>query len=129
MKNIRIIALCLTVACVTAIVWAVSPKLINMKSEYVTAGVIRDTYEFVKENQGQWPNSWSDIGSQDFSSHTRMSFHIDPSSATKEQVMSAISPQSGKYLTYPHAKADLESLFEEMQTKGISNKVLEATSL
>jgi hypothetical protein len=114
MKKILIIVLCVTIACAAVIALALAPKLINMKSEYVTAGVIRDTHAFVKTHQGQWPTSWSDLGSEDFSSYTRMRFDLDPLSATKEQVMSAISPQSGKYLTYPHAEADLEALFEEL---------------
>jgi len=97
--------------------WALGPKLANMKSEYVTARVIRDTHAFVKKTHGQWPRSWADLGSEDLSSYTRMRFDIDPATATREDILSAISPKSGRYLTYPHAGNGLARLFEELENQ------------
>jgi hypothetical protein len=114
MKKSFVIVCCILIACVAVLGWALGPKLVNMKSEYVTAGVICDTHAFVKKTGGQWPQSWQDLGSDDFSAYTRMRFDVDLESINKEEIMSAISPQSGKYLTYPHANADLEALFEEV---------------
>ena len=37
--------------------WTLAPKLRNMKSEYVTADVIRNTDIFITEHHGQWPRS------------------------------------------------------------------------
>jgi len=116
-KKILIIVSCLALACMAVLAWALGPKLANMKSEYVTARVIRDTHAFVKKTHGQWPRSWADLGSEDLSSYTRMRFDIDPATATREDILSAISPKSGRYLTYPHAGNGLARLFEELENQ------------
>ena len=116
-KRVLIIVLGLVIACMVLIALAIGPKLINMKSEYMTAGVIRDTQEFVEKTKGEWPSSWQDLGNHDFTSCTRMNFDVNPALATKQDVMSAISPQSGKYLTYPHAEAQLKALFKELKSQ------------
>ncbi len=113
-KPLTLIA-CMAAAGAAFLAWAVGPKLLNMKSEYVTADVIRDTRAFVAKTRGQWPRSWQDLGSDDLSSHTHMTFDIDPATATREDILSAIAPRSGRYLTYPHAEDDLAALFVEVR--------------
>lgn len=90
-------------------------KLLNMKSEYVTGGVIHNTLEYTRNTGGLWPRSWADLKSEFASAYTRMNFDIDPATATKQEIMSAIRPRSGMYLTYPGARRDLEQLWAELQ--------------
>ncbi len=116
MKRILVVVACLALACLAVVAWALGPKLANMSSEYETARVIRETQEFVRKTQGQWPKSWADLGLEDMSAHTRMRFDIDPATATREDILSAIRPRSGRYLTYPHADRDLAVLFEELRS-------------
>jgi hypothetical protein len=114
-RRILVIAACLALACLAVVTWALGPKLANMSSEYETARVIRETQEFVRRTKGQWPRSWADLTCGDRSSYTRMRFDIDPATATREEIQSAIGPKSGRYLTYPHAERDLTGLFEELR--------------
>jgi hypothetical protein len=90
------------------------PRLWNMTAEYVTAAVIRDTEEYVVRSQGRWPQSLADLG-EDRSRYTTINFAIDPKSSSKADVVRAIRPVSGKFLTYPHADRDLERLFATMR--------------
>jgi len=111
-----IIVICLGIAVVALVVWALGSKRGNMKSEYMTADVITATQNYVQETHGQWPRSWADLEmTEDPSPFTRMRFDLDPATATQEEVMSAIAPLNGKYLTYPHAQRELQALFEELQ--------------
>jgi len=98
-------------------------RFLNMKSEYVTAGVIRNTNAFVEDTGGQWPRSWTDLKMDDMSAYTRMNFDIDPTTATKEEIMSSIRPQSDMYITYPNAEDDLERLWTELQRHSCSKQV------
>ncbi len=99
---------------VAALAAGLVPRLWNMTAEYVTAGVIRDTEEYVVRSQGRWPKSWADLG-EDRSRYTTINFAVDPDSSSKADVASAIRPVSGRFLTYPHADRDLERLFATMR--------------
>jgi hypothetical protein len=88
----------------------------QLTSEYRTAGVIRQTREFVERSGGQWPRSWSDLG-EDGSAYTVMNFTLAPEQATETEVLSAIKPVSGGYQTYPHARHDLEWLYETLRNQ------------
>ena len=113
-SRIMLIVSCALLAFVVLVAVIVWPKFSNMKSEYVTAGAISRTQAYVQRTQGKWPRSWSDMGSSDETSYTRMNFGLDPKSATKEEVMNAIKPRSGRYYTYPHATEHLEELYNEV---------------
>ena len=106
---------CVLVALVGCVVVALWPKVSNMKSEYVTAGVIRDTGLFITKTDGQWPRSWADLG-EDRSRCTDLNFSLDPVKATKDDVLGAIKPKSGRYYTYPHSKEDLEAVYNELRS-------------
>jgi hypothetical protein len=97
-------------ALVAAVSATLLPRLWNMRAEYVTADVIRKTEAYVAQSHGQWPRSWSDLG-EDMSAYTAIDFSLDPEKASARDVAAAIKPVSGRYLTYPHAKRDLERLY------------------
>ena len=82
-----------------------------MKSEYVTAGVIKTVTAYVQKNPGKWPRCWNDLGGTDHSQYTRMNFSLNPATATREEILSSILPNSDKYMTYPHAKKQMEKLW------------------
>ena len=105
---------CVLVVLVLLVVAALWPTFSNMKSEYVTADVIRDTEHFIKKTDGRWPRSWADLGG-DCSEFTDVNFSLDPSKATKDDVLKAIKPKSGRYYTYPDSKEDLEAVYDELK--------------
>ena len=61
----------LLLAIIGFVAWTLTPRLLNLKSEYGTADVIRATETFVNKHPGQWPRSWSDIGMTDQSALTK----------------------------------------------------------
>lgn len=101
-------------ALVCVATWIFGPPLLNMKSEYVTARVISDVRIFVEKNDGKWPKSWQDLGGHDYTAFTTMNFNLDPDTASRDEVVDAIQPRSGKYYTYPHAREQLESLYDAL---------------
>jgi hypothetical protein len=105
---------CIFAVLVLVVVASLWPKLSNMKSEYVTAGVIRYIGTFIERTGGQWPRSWTDLG-KDYSEFTDVNFSLDPSTATKDDVLGAVKPKSGRYYTYPHSKEDLLSVYDELK--------------
>ena len=98
------------------IAYSLGPKLYYMKSEYVTANAISATEHFVSAHPGEWPHSWKDIGEQDLSAYTDMRFDLTVPAILndKELIYSAIQPKCHRYRTYPHAKAQLDQLFEKI---------------
>ena len=76
--RVLIAAGCIVVVLAVLVVVALWPKFSNMKSEYVTADVIRDTELFLKKTDGKWPRSWADLGG-DYSEFTDVNFSLDPS--------------------------------------------------
>jgi hypothetical protein len=92
----------------------------NLTHEYATAGVIADVQEFVENHDGQWPESWSDIGSgRDLSEHTVVRFDLTTQDFIDDPALihEAIRPVTGKYITYPHAQRQLENLLETIKEK------------
>lgn len=87
----------------------------GLKSEYCTIQIINATRHFVEETKGQWPKSWSDIGfSEKYSRWTEMNFNINPSSATKEEVLFAIQPRYGESPYFNDPKEKCLFLYEEL---------------
>lgn len=101
-------------------VWVLAPRLMNLKSEYQTADVIRATEAFVRAHPGEWPRSWTDLGMDNQDALTRMNFSLQPKHATKEDVLAAIQPLNGKYYTFPHSGWMLENVYAEM-TNGLQS--------
>ena len=95
--------------------WKLYPRLANLSNEYETAQAIVATTTFVAYHHGQWPRSWTDLGLADRGAQTRMNFALDPTTATRDDVQAAILPATGRYYTYPHARAQLDALWDEIQ--------------
>jgi hypothetical protein len=101
-----------------SIVFSLGPKLYYMKSEYVTADVISAVDRFVTEHPRKWPQSWQDIGSEDLSRHTDFRFDLTPDMILRDRqlIYSAIQPKCHQYRTYPHARAQLDGLYEKLSS-------------
>ena len=99
----------LAAAFVLGLSWCV---IMNLKSEYVTADVIRLITEYVESNDGQWPQSWADIGRQDARSLTYVNWSLDPQTADRHDIMTSIEPITDIYYVYPHAQSDLRRLYD-----------------
>ena len=101
---------------VGSIACVLGPKLYRMKSEYVTADVIRAASRFVTEHSGQWPRSWKDLGGEDLSRYTDFRFDLTVQMLIHDRqlIYSAIQPRCHRYRTYPHARAQLDGLYEKL---------------
>ncbi len=95
---------------------ALGPKLYYMKSEYVTASVIAAADRFVGEHPKKWPKSWQDLGSEDLSRYTEFRFDLTPELIARDRqlIYSAIQPKCHRYRTYPHARVQLDALYERL---------------
>lgn len=83
--------------------------------EYNTAEVIREVTTYVQDNNGDWPDSWSDLDVNE-SIHEDVVIRFD---VTSEQILEnpdliheVIVPSTGQYRTYPYAQSDLEYLLK-----------------
>ena len=103
------------VVLLVVIAWARHPRQMNVRSEYITAGVIHDIHVYVSSHPGEWPKSWNVLGSgADYSSHTivRFDLSVEELRERPELIYSAVMPVSGRYYTYPHAKKQLEEIMK-----------------
>jgi hypothetical protein len=85
----------------------------QLKSEYVTADVIRDVEQFVKLQNGRWPRSWDELpGAVDARNYARIDFNASTQDliADRHRIYTAITPMSREYRTYPHAERQLDQL-------------------
>ncbi len=101
----------------------------RIKAEYTTARVIRIVDEFVANNNGQWPTSWSDLDAALLSESSTDSYHYrkyvivdfsltsDELLDNPERIKDAIVPVTGEYRTYPHARRQLEQLLETIHAQ------------
>ncbi len=97
------------------VVHRVSRQLHEVKSEYVTASVIRAVRAYVHEHDGQWPTSWSDLTERDdVTRYAVVRFDISSDDILKDRnlIYDAIRPASGDFRTYPRARQDLDRLYE-----------------
>lgn len=96
--------------------YAIGPKLYYMKSEYVTADVIRAADRFVTEHPKKWPQSWQDLGGEDLSRYTDFRFDLTPEMIVRDRqlIYSAIQPKCHQYRTSPHARAQLDGLYKKL---------------
>ncbi len=114
-KVIRIgvtIALCIAIG----LAFILGPKLYHMKSEYVTADVIGAADRFVTEHPGQWPESWQELGGEDLSHHTDFRFDLTAEMILQDRklIYRAIQAKGHGYRTYPHAKSQLDAIYEKL---------------
>lgn len=94
------------------------PKFYYMKSEYVTADVIRAADSFVTQNPKKWPKTWQDLGGEDLSRYTDFRFDLTTEAIVnnRQLIYTAIQPQCHRYRTYPHSRALLDTLYEKLAT-------------
>lgn len=106
----------ITILIVGSVGYVLGPKLYYMKSEYVTADVIRAADRFVTEHPKKWPQSWQDLGGEDLSRYTDFRFDITPEMIVRDRqwIYSAIQPKCHQYRTYPHARAQLDRLYDKL---------------
>ena len=57
LKTVLICVAAVVIFFVGSLLFVLAPKLYYMKSEYVTADVIRATDRFVSSHPGEWPHS------------------------------------------------------------------------
>ncbi len=110
---------------VGALVWFYYPQVSNLTNEYTTAAVIRDLDVFVTKNPGAWPTSWQELGDgSDRSECTHFRFDITVAEllARRELIYEVIRPVTGKYLTYPHAKEQLDEVFGKLKESDTERK-------
>jgi len=110
-----IAALLLAVATIAAIL---VPKFLNMKSEYGTAEAIDALSKFVREHDGRWPASPSELGGK-FPADGEVVIDYTMTSPrlieNRSLLREAVHPRSGKFYTYPHYQRDLDRLHVEMR--------------
>lgn len=110
---------------VGAPVWFYYPQVSNLTNEYTTAAVICDLDAFVAKNPGAWPTSWQDLGDgSDRSDYTYFRFDITVAEllAQPELIYPAVRPVTGKYLTYPHAKEQLDEVMRKLKESAARRK-------
>ena len=96
----------------------------RIKGEYLTADMIRITTQYVEDHQGNWPKSWKDLNQgPKVDKSVQMDFSISSEEIVrnKELIYRAILPVKGNYIMYPHAKEQLEYLFEEIRKMKTGN--------
>ena len=87
----------------------------QMMAEYTTATVIRNVTKFVDSHDGRWPRDWEEVGGGDFArQYVRIDFGVSVERLLKdrEQIYRSIIPVTDVYHTYPHAKRDLDRLWD-----------------
>jgi len=114
LKRLAIGIGCALMLFIGTMLYSIMPKLLNMKAEYNTAAVIRRTDEFVRTHPGQWPRSWADLELNNQDNLTTVNFALNPTNATRTDVLASIHPPNGKYYTFPHSHRMLECLYSAM---------------
>jgi len=96
--------------------WAANPvatKFYNMKSEYVTAAVIRKTADFIRVHQ-KWPSSWAELGDGDLSKYTHFDFTVKLHESDRYVIMRSINTRRGIWKTYPHYSDNMLALYSQI---------------
>ena len=78
--------------------------------EYEAADVIREITNFVSRNK-MWPTSWEDLGTQPRDT-VNVNWTLDVMTCDRYDVMTAVSPETGSFYTYPHAEQQLGDLWQ-----------------
>ena len=83
-------------------------------AEYTTAGVIRETTDFVT-HQGKWPTGWDDLPNGNRARrYVQMRFDVNVDELIRDPklIHKTIVPVTGDYHIYPHAERQLNELRE-----------------
>ena len=118
MKRLFQIIALIVVALIIMTAVSLYPKLKNMGSEYATAQAIRDIEAYLRDNQGKWPSSPSQLGNQYPSSGEVVIDYSATSNelvAAPEKLRDAVHPRSGRFYTYPHYDSQLDDLLLTLQ--------------
>jgi len=89
----------------------------RMQAEYGAASTIQRVTEYVETHEGRWPSNWDEIepwpGVRDV---VVVQFDVDIERliADPEAIQTTIVPITGRYGTYPHARAQLEQLRKKL---------------
>ena len=105
---------------ISVVTWALYPQVSNLESEYTTAAVIRDLDAYVASHPGKWPRSWNDLGNgSDRSADTRFRFDLSVETLLRQPdlIYEAATPIRGRYLTYPHARSQLDEVLRKLRAK------------
>ena len=84
--------------------------LSGIAPEYHSAAAIREITDFVEKNKA-WPTSWRSTGLEPLSRVT-VNWSLDLNTCDRHDVMMSVAPQTGGFYTYPHAKRQLEHLWQ-----------------
>lgn len=82
--------------------------------EYESADIIRKVTDFVSRNKA-WPTSWKDLGSPPRDT-VSVNWPLDVMTCDRYDVMTAVSPMTGSFYTYPHAEQQLVDLWHLVLT-------------
>lgn len=106
--------------------WALYPKISNLNNEYITAQVIGDLDQYVAAHPGAWPKNWKELGKGlDRSQYTRFRFDltVEQILAQPELIYDAAQPVTGRYLTYPHAREQLDEVVRKLKENAEKTKL------
>src|SRR5262245_16780438 len=92
----------------------------NLKYEYETIEVVNGLRKYIETHDGEWPKAWADLEmARNMSEFTTVNFNLTSSQILQntQLLYSAVLPKTGMYLTYPHAKSDLDRVLEMIREK------------
>ena len=89
----------------------------DMNAEYGTAQTIGKVGEYIEAHDGRWPTNWDEIepwpGVRELVV-VKFDVDVDRLIEDPEAIQSTIVPITGPYDVYPHARADLRWLREQL---------------
>lgn len=103
-RSLRLLAIAVASVILSAAAVLI-PKFRNMESEYATAQAIGDLMEYLRSNDGRWPESPDDLGGR---YPANGSVHVDYSMTSAGLIKNpsllkeAVRPGSGRFHTFPH---------------------------
>lgn len=116
--SLRCIFLIALIALILTIVNFTLGIFFQIRSEYMTAQVLRNIQLYLKQNDGRWPKSPRDIGSEQYDlSYVHVNYDITAEELIKNPkfMKTSITTYSGKFYVYPHYESDLNELLETIK--------------
>ena len=100
-----------------------------LRGDYETRRVVQMVEDYVKTHEGNWPKSWEDLRDTETAKqllpldlsywrrYTRVDFTMQSERLIRdpEMIYQAVMPMSGKYILYPHAKQDLDTVMQAIR--------------
>ena len=84
--------------------------LSGLAPEYNSARTISEITAFVEKNR-VWPTSWQALGREPLD-RVKVDWSVEIKSCDRHDVMMSVAPATGGFYTYPHAKRQLEDLWQ-----------------